>query len=156
LRRRFDDIRAHVLAQDRSESELREAVSNMRERMRTALGNTREDQFHLKQDAGGVADIEFIVQFLVLAYSAKYPALLEFTDNIRILDTVESLSLIPANEAETLRDSYLVLRECLHRQALQERPSVVLMDSSLQDLTESVIAIKQRILGSGLPDLDNS
>jgi glutamate-ammonia-ligase adenylyltransferase len=75
--------------------------------------------------------------------------LLEFTDNIRILDTVEALSLIPAKEAATLRDSYLALREYLHRQALQEGPSVVPMDISLQDLRESVITIKQRILGSG-------
>ncbi|MFT7214476.1 MAG: glutamate-ammonia-ligase adenylyltransferase [Granulosicoccus sp.] len=156
LRSRFDDIRAQVLAQDRSESELREAVANMRERMRTALGNSREDQFHLKQDAGGVADIEFIVQFLVLAYSAENPALLEYTDNIRILDTVESLSLVPANETATLRDSYLALREYLHRQALQEGPSVVPMDNSLKILRESVIAIKQRILGSSQVDLFNS
>lgn len=149
LRRRFDAIRAHVLARDRSESELREAVSTMRERMRSALGNSREDLFHLKQDAGGVADIEFIVQFLVLAYSAQHSVLLEFTDNIRILDTVESLSLIPANEAATLRDSYLALREYLHRQALQESPALVPMDITLQNLRDSVIAIKQRILGSG-------
>lgn len=149
LRKQFEGIRAHVLAQSRSESELREAVANMRERMRSALGNTHEDQFHLKQDAGGVADIEFIVQFLVLAYSAEYPDLLEFTDNIRILNAVESLSLIPANEAATLRDSYLALREYLHRQALQEGLAVVPMETSLQDLTQSVIAIKQRILGSG-------
>jgi glutamate-ammonia-ligase adenylyltransferase len=149
LRKQFEDIRAHVLAQNRSESELREAVASMRERMRSALGNSREDLFHLKQDAGGVADIEFIVQFLVLAYSAEHPELLEFTDNIRILDTVESLCLIPAYEAATLRDSYLTLRECLHRQALQEGPAVVPHDASLTELTGSVIAIRQRILGGG-------
>lgn len=147
LRRRFDDIRAHVLAQTRSESELRDAVVSMRERMRSTLGNSREDHFHLKQDAGGVADIEFIVQFLVLAYSAEHPELLQFTDNIRILNTVESLRLIPAKETETLRDSYLALREYLHHQALQEGSSVVPMDGSLENLRAAVIIIKQRILG---------
>jgi glutamate-ammonia-ligase adenylyltransferase len=156
LRRRFEKIRAHVLAQNRSESELREAVASMRERMRSALGNSREDLFHLKQDAGGVADIEFIVQFLVLAYSAEHPVLLEFTDNMRILDTVESLSLIPAKEAATLRDSYLALREYLHRQALQEDQAVVPLDADLESLRASVIAIKHRILGGGSEDPSNT
>jgi len=149
LRRQFEGIRTRVLAQERSERELREAVASMRERMRSALGRVREGQFHLKQGAGGVADIEFIVQFLVLAYSAKYPVLLEFTDNIRILDTVEALALMPANEVAILRGSYLALREYLHRQALQEASAVVAFDSSLQDMTELVLAIKLRILGSG-------
>jgi len=149
LRRQFEGIRTRVLAQERSERELREAVASMRERMRSALGRVSEGQFHLKQGAGGVADIEFIVQFLVLAYSAKYPVLLEFTDNIRILDTVEALALMPANEVAILRGSYLALREYLHRQALQEASAVVAFDSSLQDMTELVLAIKLRILGSG-------
>ena len=149
MRRRFEEIRSHILAQDRSEAELREAVASMRERMRSVLGNSREGYFHLKQDAGGVADIEFIVQFLVLAYSAEHPALLEFTDNIRILDTVQALGIIPDDEADTLRDSYLALRDYLHRQALQESPALVQMDETLQALTAGVITIKQRILGGG-------
>ena len=147
LKQRFMDIRALVLAQVRSEEELREAVASMRERMRSALGNPLEDRFNLKQDAGGVADIEFIVQFLVLAYSGKHRDLLEFTDNIRILTVVEAHSLMPVEEAQALRDCYLALRERLHRQALQEASSIVPLDEELNRLRQTVVDIKSRILG---------
>ncbi|MFK8075963.1 MAG: bifunctional [glutamate--ammonia ligase]-adenylyl-L-tyrosine phosphorylase/[glutamate--ammonia-ligase] adenylyltransferase [Granulosicoccus sp.] len=148
LKARFQAIRSGVLTQMRSEDELREAVAKMRERMRSALGNTQEGRFHIKQDAGGVADIEFIVQFLVLAYSREHTALLGFTDNIRILEVVESLALMPGDEARALRDCYLALRTRLHRQALQSAGSVVAMDDELSGIRKTVSIIKARILGS--------
>lgn len=142
----FAQVRATILAQARSDSELREAVSSMRERMRTALGNKRADLMHLKQDSGGVADIEFIVQYLVLAYSSSHRGLLDYTDNIRILETIEDLALIPAEQARVLRDSYLSLRERIHRQALQEASSIVPLDAELVALREAVSAIRSSIL----------
>ncbi len=147
LRKQFDQIRNGVLAQRRSASELREAVASMRERMRVNLGANRDDSMHLKQDAGGVADIEFIVQYLVLAHSADHPALLRHTDNIRVLDAVEAEQLLPAADVQLLRDSYLSLRDRLHRQALQEAPSIVPLDEALIQLRDSVTVLKTRILG---------
>jgi glutamate-ammonia-ligase adenylyltransferase len=102
---------------------------------------------HLKQDAGGVADIEFIVQYLVLAHAADHPALLTYTDNIRVLDTVENEQLLPANDVQLLRSSYLALRERLHRQALQEASPIVPLDDALIQLRDGVIVLKNRILG---------
>ena len=147
LSARFDAIRQQVLARERPADGLREEVAKMRERMRTALGNTKPGLMHLKQDAGGVADIEFIVQFLVLAHSKAHPALLTYTDNIRVLDTVEALQLLPADDCQTLRNGYLNLRERLHRQALDEQSALVSLDDELKVLTEEVSALRVRILG---------
>jgi len=148
LRRRFDEIRQQVLTHNRPQAELRLAVANMRERMRSALGNKQPDLMHLKQDDGGVADIEFIVQYLVLAHAKEHPALLTFTDNIRVLDTIEQLALLPAEQCQILRSSYLALRERLHRQALDERSALVPFDDSLCDLKLHVVKLREQVLGA--------
>jgi len=147
LRLRFNQIRAAVLGQRRSEAELRDAVAKMRERMRTALGSHQEGHMHLKQDAGGVADIEFVVQYLVLAHASEYPDLLDYTDNIRVLDIVENLQLLPQADAELLRFAYLALRERLHRQALQELSPLVALDEELIKLRDAIVALRTQILG---------
>lgn len=146
LHQRFADIRAGVIAQPRSETELRDAVAQMRERMRSALGSNQPDHLHLKQDAGGVADIEFVVQYLVLAYSAKHPELLTYTDNIRVLETVEQKGLLPVNDTTVLKECYLALRERLHHQALQEADAVVPLDDALTRVRDAVIDVRSRIL----------
>ena len=90
LSKQFDQLRRVVLGQPRSPDELREAVSAMRKRMRDALGSAESDRMHLKQDDGGVADIEFVVQYLVLANAAEHPTLLTYTDNVRVLESVST------------------------------------------------------------------
>lgn len=147
LRQQFEQTRLGVLAQRRSASELREAVASMRERMRVSLGSNKSDSMHLKQDAGGVADIEFIVQYLVLAHSAEYPELLRYTDNIRVLDVVERIQLMAEPDVCLLRDSYLELRDRLHRLALQEASSTVPLDDVLIRLRDNIIELKTRVLG---------
>ncbi|MFK7993832.1 MAG: bifunctional [glutamate--ammonia ligase]-adenylyl-L-tyrosine phosphorylase/[glutamate--ammonia-ligase] adenylyltransferase [Granulosicoccus sp.] len=148
---RFDSIRQQVLTRERPTEELRFAVANMRERMRAALGNSQPGRMHLKQDAGGVADIEFIVQYLVLAHSSDHPALLMFTDNIRVLDTIERLTLLPANDCQVLRNSYLNLRERLHRRALDQETVLVELDEPLTLLRDSVTRLRLRVLGEARP-----
>jgi len=147
LRARFDVVRQQILARERPSEELKSDVAKMRERMRSALGNTKPGLMHLKQDAGGVADIEFIVQYLVLAHSKTHPELLEYTDNIRVLNTVESLQLIPSADCQTLRNSYLSLRERLHRRALDEASALVPVDDELEALSAKVCALRVHILG---------
>ena len=147
LAQQFKTIRAAVLGLRRSEDELKEAVATMRERMRSVLGNHSEGFMHLKQDAGGVADIEFIVQYLVLAHACEFPDLLDYTDNIRVLETVEQHQLLPESDAAYLRHAYLVLRERLHRQALQEESPLVALDEELLALRDSVVQLRRRILG---------
>ncbi len=106
----FEAVRAEVLARPRDLDALRTEVSEMRAKMRDNLGTrataagTASNAFEataafdLKHDAGGIVDIEFMVQYAVLAWSGEHPALLEFTDNIRILEGLERAGLIASED----------------------------------------------------------
>ncbi len=124
LREAFERIRAEVLGQPRDRGALLRDVTRMRERMRQQLDTAREGQFHLKHGPGGITDIEFMVQFLVLAHAADHPKLLEYTDNIRLLQTLAAEDLLPDADAELLIDAYRDLRNRTHRLALQGQPTV--------------------------------
>ncbi len=108
---RFEAVRREVLCQRRDHEELKTQVLKMRQRM-----VSQADQGHdLKRSSGGIVDIEFMVQYLVLAWANEYPEMAEFSDTIRILDTAERLGLLPVERAEHLRDAYLALRAERHR-----------------------------------------
>ncbi len=81
--------------------------------------------FDLKQDAGGIVDIEFMVQYAALAWSHQHPQLLQYTDNIRILDGLARAGLMPAEQVELLQGAYKAYRAAAHRQSLQKQPGVV-------------------------------
>src|SRR5690606_23174264 len=74
--RRFEAIRREILARPRDPVVLRGEIRDMRERMRKELSRGGPARFDLKQDRGGIADIEFIVQYAVLRWAAEYPELL--------------------------------------------------------------------------------
>lgn len=134
VKERFEQTRAEILGADRELEKLRTDVVEMREKMRQHLGSgvKEEDAFHLKQDRGGIVDIEFLVQFHVLAYATRHPDLLEFTDNIRILDAIERNALLSAEEADFLRETYKTYRAMGHRLALQEQSSTIADDQFAQ------------------------
>ncbi len=131
---RFVALRAEVLGRERDEAILRQEVLSMRQKMRDNLATqatqggfapsafTAEAQFDLKQDAGGIVDIEFMVQYAVLAWSCRYPELLRFTDNIRILDGLRDAGLIAGDDVECLQEAYKAYRAAAHRLALQKQP----------------------------------
>jgi glutamate-ammonia-ligase adenylyltransferase len=126
----FEQVRASILQQVREPVELKTAVVEMREKMRAHLGTSAKEAqaksiFNLKQDLGGIVDIEFLVQYQVLANALRYPELYEFTDNIRILDAVEKTKLLPAEDAEALREAYKAYRAAGHRLTLQEQSNVI-------------------------------
>ncbi|MCF6783797.1 bifunctional [glutamate--ammonia ligase]-adenylyl-L-tyrosine phosphorylase/[glutamate--ammonia-ligase] adenylyltransferase [Stutzerimonas stutzeri] len=133
----FERVRASVLGRERDLERLRSEVSEMRAKMRDNLG-TRvtqagmadrafepEGEFNLKQDAGGIVDIEFMVQYAALAWSHQHPQLLRYTDNIRILDGLEQAGLMTGDEVRLLQDAYKAYRGAAHRQSLQKLPEVV-------------------------------
>ncbi|AMN78542.1 bifunctional [glutamate--ammonia ligase]-adenylyl-L-tyrosine phosphorylase/[glutamate--ammonia-ligase] adenylyltransferase [Pseudomonas azotoformans] len=136
----FEQVRAKVLGQQRDLAKLRQEVSEMRAKMRDNLGtkttaagtgaNAFEATaaFDLKQDAGGIVDIEFMVQYAALAWSAQHPSLLRYTDNIRILEGLEQVGLMPAADAHLLREVYKAYRSAAHRQALQNEAGTVAGD----------------------------
>ena len=121
---RFGEIRAAILCQRRPVGPLREAVRDMRERMRTELGSRPGvAAFGLKQDPGGIADIEFMVQFMALRWAHKHPQLVEFTDNAGLLAALTQAGVMPARAAGSLREAYLAYRAAVHACALDERPA---------------------------------
>src|SRR5690606_21325283 len=103
---RFNAIRRAVLAQPRDRAELRSAVRDMRARMRQELGSRTTGRFDLKQDPGGIADIEFMVQYGLLAWSHDHPELLEYTDNMRLLDGFGRAGLLPPKDVACLQEAY--------------------------------------------------
>jgi glutamate-ammonia-ligase adenylyltransferase len=129
LGQEFQTIRNDILQQARDPQTLREEVRAMRQKMRDNLGSkdTSGQQFHLKQDAGGIVDIEFLVQYGVLAWSHQHPALLQVTDNMRLLDAFAEVGLMAPQDCQTLQEIYLSYRAETHRRALQQQS--LLLDS---------------------------
>ncbi|MGH8855322.1 MAG: bifunctional [glutamate--ammonia ligase]-adenylyl-L-tyrosine phosphorylase/[glutamate--ammonia-ligase] adenylyltransferase, partial [Telluria sp.] len=117
---RFEAIREQVLRKDRSsqEGQLKDEVLAMRRRMREANVN-RTDLFDLKQDPGGMIDIEFIVQYLVLRHAANYPQLTANSGNIALLRVCGELGLIDPELAEAVGGAYRAMRRLQHQVRLQ-------------------------------------
>jgi len=136
IRRLFATIRAEVLCRQRDTQLLRQEVAQMRARMRSELGGTT-GTFDLKQDLGGIADIEFMVQYMVLWNASVYQELTLDTDNYRILERIEKLGFVPPETASDLRDAYLDFRRIVHRFALLERSATIPLN---QDSTGSEAA----------------
>jgi glutamate-ammonia-ligase adenylyltransferase len=133
----FEQVRLRVLGRARDLDKLRAEVSEMRAKMRDNLGTRITAAgtalnafdvtvpFDLKQDAGGIVDIEFMVQYAALAWSREHPALVRYTDNIRILEGLEQAGLLSDADAGLLREAYKAYRAAAHRQALQKEAGVV-------------------------------
>lgn len=152
LRQKFEQVRAEVLSRPRDLTKLRNDVQQMRARMVEELGGVDRNRpideaqlFDLKQDPGGIVDIEFLAQYGVLAWSASHPQLLQFTDTIRILDGLEETALLSAEAAQQLRDNYRFYRASMHRMALMNQPQVVAAEP-LRSARQQVTAIWQRLL----------
>ncbi|WP_331693695.1 bifunctional [glutamate--ammonia ligase]-adenylyl-L-tyrosine phosphorylase/[glutamate--ammonia-ligase] adenylyltransferase [Pseudomonas sp. ZY71] len=141
----FETVRAQVLGKPRDLAKLQQEVSEMRAKMRDNLGTKSTAAgtaanafdatapFDLKQDAGGIVDIEFMVQYAALAWSQSHPPLLRWTDNIRILEELEHEGLMPAEDASLLREAYKAYRSAAHRQALQKDAGVIPGDQFVEE-----------------------
>ena len=122
---RYERLRLELLQQAVRRPQLAADVAAMRARMRRELGRTGPDAFDLKQDAGGMADIEFLVQYLVLRDAAAVSELARFSDNMRQLDQIALSGHLRAEDARDLQDIYLSYRERAHALALVGAPSVL-------------------------------
>ncbi|WP_339726209.1 bifunctional [glutamate--ammonia ligase]-adenylyl-L-tyrosine phosphorylase/[glutamate--ammonia-ligase] adenylyltransferase [uncultured Paraglaciecola sp.] len=145
LQQRFSAIRLSVLSKPRVLVELAEEVVAMRVKMRAHLAKGDAENIDLKQDAGGIADIEFIVQFMLLAHTSAFPSLAKWPDNVRILADLAKLSLLTKAEADILIQAYLEYRNYAHRLALQNG-ALVEVNASLVDLQIKVKAIWHKYL----------
>ncbi len=123
LSKYFEQIRKEVIARLRNKTELQKEVCSMRERMRRELLYPENGIFDLKQSAGGIVDIEFMIQYLVLLNSYKHHNLLKWTDNVRILQTLAETGIIDEHTANFLKEAYLTYRSAAHQLSLQEKPA---------------------------------
>lgn len=121
----FARIRNETLTTRVRRESLHSDVLSMRHRMRAELDKTDEQQFDLKQGNGGIGDIEFIVQYLVLANAASHPSVVHFSDNIRQLDALAATARLDADIARSLQDIYRSYRSRLHQLLLDDRPAMV-------------------------------
>ena len=118
----FEQVRQSTLRQKRDVQSLANEVQEMREKMRIHLGRGAKDgKFSLKQGSGGIVDIEFMVQFAVLAWSGEHPQLACWSDTIRILESLADVGLITAYQSQQLIEAYKAYRSAGHRLQLQNQ-----------------------------------
>jgi glutamate-ammonia-ligase adenylyltransferase len=116
---RFAAARRRALCVDVHRETLRVDVTEMRARMRRELTRAKNGQFDVKQDAGGIADIEFLVQYWVLSEAQRHPELVTYTDNIRQLESLAQVGVVEPATAQWLMDAYRAYRAVLHRLSLE-------------------------------------
>ncbi len=129
LAARFEATRCTVLASQRDPIALRDEVVTMRERLREAHACPL-DQFDVKHSRGGMIDVEFAVQYLVLAYSHQHPELLDNKGNIALLERAQHCMLLPDGVGQNAGAAYRELRRVQHRARLDDAPTRV----QLQDM----------------------
>ncbi|GAB3369588.1 bifunctional [glutamate--ammonia ligase]-adenylyl-L-tyrosine phosphorylase/[glutamate--ammonia-ligase] adenylyltransferase [Spongiibacter taiwanensis] len=151
LAAQFSRLRREVLSRPRDVPVLLAEVVSMREKMRGHLlpagGAEKNAQFDLKQSPGGIVDIEFMVQYAVLAWAHQHPPLAEYTDNIRILESLNTEGLISSADAQALIDAYKAFRSQAHRLSLQEQKGR-LASTALPEQRAAVMRLWQSLMES--------
>ena len=145
--KRFESLRNAILTLPREQARLKEEVINMRQRMRDGHPNT-SGLFDLKHDPGGIVDVEFSVQYLVLAHARAYPALLANVGNIALLKRCGEAGLLPAELASASADAYRELRKLQHAAKLHGARDARLTHAMAGSRPETVRRLWQYIFAS--------
>jgi len=124
----FERIRSATLTAGLHQETLRNDVMAMRARMRKKLDKSSARRFDLKQGKGGIGDIEFLVQYLVLANAARYRSVFHYSDNIRQLDALAETACIDAETALRLQETYREYRNRVHHLLLDEQAPLAAQD----------------------------
>ncbi|KAF1690733.1 bifunctional [glutamate--ammonia ligase]-adenylyl-L-tyrosine phosphorylase/[glutamate--ammonia-ligase] adenylyltransferase [Pseudoxanthomonas koreensis] len=127
----FERVRAETLGRARDAQALAADVVQMRQRMRAELDRSDAARFDLKQGAGGLVDLEFLLQFGVLAGSAQAPALLEPRDSPGLLNALAACGWLQDDEAAALHDAHAVLLEAGLACTLDRRPRLTAEDDAI-------------------------
>jgi glutamate-ammonia-ligase adenylyltransferase len=141
LRDAFEAARRSTLCVAVHRDTLRTDVKEMRMRMRRELSKAGAGQFDIKQDAGGIADIEFLVQYWVLAAANAFPNLLTYTDNIRQLEGLAAVGVLERATAQWLTDAYIGYRTVLHHLSLEGQGDRVLQKAPYVKTRARVVEI---------------
>ncbi|MCR9509576.1 bifunctional [glutamate--ammonia ligase]-adenylyl-L-tyrosine phosphorylase/[glutamate--ammonia-ligase] adenylyltransferase [Vibrio parahaemolyticus] len=124
----FHNTRHDVLCKPRDEQTLKKEVVEMREKMRDHLGGKKSGRFMIKQDVGGITDIEFLAQYLVLNYSHEKPKLTRWCDNVRIYEMLIAQGVMEENQAMQLIRAYTTMRNEIHHRNLLNLDADVVED----------------------------
>lgn len=156
LGEQFTQVRLSILQQPRDQDKLRKDVSDMRRKMRDQLGSGGKGKsentpiFHLKQDAGGIVDIEFMVQYAALAWAHQAPGIVQYTDNIRILGSLEEAGLLAGPSVAQLIAAYKAYRSTGHRLALQQQEAVLAGEHHFDIEREQVTNLWHQLIDNDL------
>jgi len=142
---RFEATRRAVLTAERDPAALRDEVRGMREKVRQARP-VPAGVFDVKHSPGGMMDVEFAVQYLVLSQSRAHPALQDNAGNIALLQRAESAGLLPAGVGHAAADAYRELRRAQHQARLDERPTQF-PPEQLAAPRAAVLALWQAVFG---------
>ncbi len=150
LRQRFDAVRQAVITAKRDSAALKQEIAAMRERVRAAhpiKGAGATQRFDVKHSAGGMIDVEFATQYLVLSQSAAHPQLIDNLGNIALLERAEAAALLPPGVGHAAADAYRELRRVQHHARLNEEPTHV-ATSELQPERDAVLALWCAVFGA--------
>ena len=142
---RFEEIRKNVLTEKRDAETLKREVREMRERMRAERLKAKKNFFDLKQSRGSIVDIEFLVQYLILKNAHACPDIIIWTDNMRLLESLDAEGIITGCESERLQNAYLAMRKAMHRLDLQEK-SLEIPHARFLEIRNHVIQIYDQYL----------
>ena len=145
LRQRFDGVRKAVIAAPRLASDLKAEIAAMRQRVRLAHP-PKADLFDVKHSPGGMIDVEFVMQYLVLSQAFSHPELIDNTGNIALLERAEVLGLLAPGLGHAASNAYRELRRVQHRARLNEESTTVRLPA-LQTEREAVLALWQAVFG---------
>jgi len=132
MQARFDAVREAVIASPRDPAALHEEIAAMRTKVRAAHRD-KDGAFDVKHSAGGMVDMEFAVQFLVLAHSGKHPDLRANVGNIALLKRAQDCGLLLAPIGTDAAQAYRSLRQIQHRARLNEEATEVALEAVAQE-----------------------
>ena len=141
---RFEELRREVLAAPRDAAKLRAEILAMREKMRAEVKAGTRD---LKHVAGGVVDLEFAVQALVLAESGRHAGLLDNKGNHTLLKRAGDLGIVPVPVAVAAADAYLALRARTHAASLNDEEHTLIAEDELVAERDAVKALWKAVFG---------
>ncbi len=145
---RFDAVRHAVISAQRDPTSLKAEIVAMRDRVRQAHV-VKADRFDVKHSPGGMVDVEFVVQCLVLLHTVRHPELADNVGNIALLIRAEVVGLLPMGVGQAAANAYREMRKVQHRARLNEDPT----DVPLHTLTperEAVLVLWRGVMGGPL------
>jgi glutamate-ammonia-ligase adenylyltransferase len=145
LCRAFEEIRRQILARPRDPQRLRRDVKDMRARMLENRTKPATPLFDVKQDPGGIVDIEFMVQYWVLRWTPDHPRIAQHTDNINILESLVEVGRLEPQYKQVLVEAYRRYLSVEHRLKLMEREPVV-PRTELDQLPDEVARIWNAVM----------